>query len=84
MQEIEALVVGEERIGAVVEEKIDDVVVAALCGPEHGCRDSIAALCVDGRAGLDEEMAERVVIVDSRPLLIVSPEHAPTLFDTHM
>ena len=33
VQEIEALVVGEERVGAVIEEKIDDVVVAALSSP---------------------------------------------------
>lgn len=73
VQEIEALVVGEERVGAVVEQEVDNVVVATLRSPEDGCRNSIAALCVDGRAGLDEEVAERVVVVDSRPLLIVSP-----------
>jgi hypothetical protein len=72
VQEVEALVVGEERIGAVVEEEIDNVVVATLCSPENRCRDGIAALCVDGRAGLDEEVAESVVIVDSSPLLMVS------------
>lgn len=68
MQEVEALVVGKERVGAVVEEKVNDVVVAALRGPEDGCCDSIAALCVDGCAGCDEEVAEGVVIVDSSPL----------------
>ena len=68
VQEVEALVVGEERVGAVVEEEVDDVVVAALSSPQDGCRDSIAALCVDGCAGLDEEVAEGVVVVDGRPL----------------
>jgi hypothetical protein len=84
VQEVEALVVGEEGIGAVVEEEIDDVVVATLCSPQNGCRDSIAALCVDGCAGLDEEVAESVVIVDGGPLLMVSLGHAKILFDTHM
>jgi hypothetical protein len=69
VQEVEALVVGEQRVGAVVEQQVDDVVVAALSSPEDGCRDGIAALCVDGCAGLDEEVAERVVVVDGGPLL---------------
>lgn len=33
VQEIEALVVGEKRVGAVVEKEVDDVVVAALGRP---------------------------------------------------
>ena len=72
MQEIEALVVGEERVGAVVKEEIDNVVVATLRSPEDGCCNGIAALCVDGRTGLDKEVAESVVIVDGGPLLTVS------------
>jgi hypothetical protein len=68
VQEVEALVVGKERVGAMVEEEVDDVVVAALRGPEDGCRDGIATLCIDGCAGLDEEVAEGVVVVDSCPL----------------
>jgi hypothetical protein len=68
MQQVEALVVGEERVGAVVEQEVHDVVVAALCSPEHGGRDGVTAFCVDGRAGLDQKMAEGVVVVDGRPL----------------
>lgn len=68
VQQVEALVVGEERVGAVVEEEVHDVVVAALCSPQDGCCDSVAALCVDGRAGLDEEVAEGIVVVDCGPL----------------
>lgn len=33
MQEIEALVVGEKRVGAMIEKEVDDVVVAALSCP---------------------------------------------------
>jgi hypothetical protein len=33
VQEIEALIVGEERVGAVIEKEVDDVVVAALGCP---------------------------------------------------
>ena len=72
VQEIEALVVGEERVGAVVEQEVDNVVVATLRSPEDGCRNSIAALCVDGRTGLDKEVAESIVIVDGGPLQQVS------------
>lgn len=68
MEEVEALVVGEERIGAVVEQEVYDVVVAALCGPEDGCCDGVSAFCVDGGAGLNEEVAEGVVVVDCCPL----------------
>jgi hypothetical protein len=68
VQQVEALVVGEKRVGAVVEEEVHDVVVAALCGPEHGSRDGVSAFCIDGRAGLDQKVAEGIVVVDSRPL----------------
>lgn len=68
MKEVEALVVGEERVGAVVEEEVYNVVVAALCGPEDGCCYGVAAFCVDGGAGLDEEVAEGEVVVDCCPL----------------
>jgi hypothetical protein len=68
VQQVEALVVGEQRVGAMVEQQVDNVIVAALRGPEDGCRDGIAALSIDGCAGLDEEVAERVVVVDGRPL----------------
>jgi hypothetical protein len=68
VQEIEALVVGEERIGTVVEKQVHDVVVAALSSPQDGCCDGIAALGIDGCAGLNKEVAERVVVVDGGPL----------------
>jgi len=68
VQEVEALVVGKEWIGAVVEEEVDNVVVAALGRPQHRRCDSITALCVDGGTGLDEEVAEGIVVVNGRPL----------------
>lgn len=68
VEQVEALVVGEERIGAMVEEQVDDVVVAALRSPEYWCCDGVAAFCVDRDAGLDEEMAQGVVVVDGCPL----------------
>ena len=68
VQQVEALVVGEERIGAVLEQQVDDVVVAAFGGPEDGRGDGIAAFGVEGRAGLDEEVAQGIVVVDGRPL----------------
>jgi hypothetical protein len=68
VQQVEALVVGEERVGAVVEEEVHDVVVAAFGSPQDGCCDGVSAFCVDGRASLDKEVAEGVVVVDCRPL----------------
>ena len=68
VQEVEALVVGEEWICAVVEEEVDNIVVAALSRPQDRRCDGITALCVDGRAGLDKEVAEGVVVVDGSPL----------------
>jgi len=68
VQQVEALVVGEERVGAVLEEEIDDVVVASFGGPEYGRCDGISALCVDVCAALDEEVAEGVVVVNCGPL----------------
>jgi hypothetical protein len=72
VQQVEALVVGEEGVRAVVEEEVHDVVVAALCSPQHGCCDGVSTLCIDGRAGLDKEVAEGVVVVDGSPLVSVS------------
>lgn len=68
VQQVETLVVGKEGVGAVVEEEVHDVVVAALCSPEDGCCNGISAFCVNGCPSLDEEVAQRIVIVDSCPL----------------
>ena len=68
VEEVEALVVGEEGVGAVLEQQVHDVVVAAFGGPEDGRSDGIAAFGVERRAGLDEEVAERIVVVDGGPL----------------
>lgn len=57
MQEIEALVVGEKRVGAVLEEQIDDVVMASFRGPEDRCSDGVSTLRVYTRAVLYQEMA---------------------------
>lgn len=68
MQQVEALVVGKERIGAVVEEEVHDVIVAALRCPQDGCGYCITAFRINRRAGLYEVVAEGIVVVDSRPL----------------
>ena len=68
VQQVEALVVGEERVGAVVEEEVHNVVIAALSSPEDGRCNGISAFCVDGCAGLDEEVAEGVVVINGCPL----------------
>lgn len=79
VEEVEALVVGEKGISAVVEQQIDDVVVAALCSPEYGCCNSVPPFGVDGCAGLDQKVAECVVVVDGSPLLLSSASSPSTL-----
>jgi hypothetical protein len=68
VQQVETLVVGEERVGAMLKEEIDDVVVTSFRGPEYWCCDCISAFCVDVCAALDKEMAEGVVVVNCGPL----------------
>lgn len=46
MEEIEALIVGEERIGAMFEQKVDDVVMATFRGPQDRRCYRIPSLCV--------------------------------------
>lgn len=62
------MVICEERIGAMLEEQVDNVVVAALCGPEHWRGISISAFSIDGCASADEKVAERVAVAYSGPL----------------
>ena len=69
MEEVETLVVGKERVGAVIEEKVDDIIIAPFGSPENGRCNSVAAFGVYGSTGLDEEMTESVVVVDCGPLL---------------
>jgi hypothetical protein len=72
VQQVEALVVGEEGVGAVLEQQVHNVIVAALGRPQDRRGDGIAALCVDVCAAGDEEVAEGVVVVDGGPLGRVS------------
>ena len=52
LEKVESLVVRRHRVRAVLEEEIDDVVVAAARRPEDGRRVHVAAFCVDVGAGL--------------------------------
>jgi hypothetical protein len=60
------------HLGRVVHRRLPALcaVAVALRSPEDRYRDGIAALSIDGCAGLDEEVAERVVVVDGRPLFV--------------
>jgi hypothetical protein len=80
VEEIEALVVCEERVGAVLEEQVHNVVMAFLCGPEDGSCDGIAAFGVEVCALLDKEMAECVVVVYGCPL--GNCQYVPIFFNT--
>lgn len=56
----------------MVEQQVDNVIVAALCSPQDGCCYSIAAFRIDWGAGLDQEVAEGVMVVDGSPLCMTS------------
>lgn len=68
MEEVKALVVSEERVGAVVEQQVDNIVIAAFRSPKDRSCNGIAALCIDRSSSLDQKVAEGVVIIDSSPL----------------
>lgn len=68
VQEIEALVIGEKRIGTMFEEEVDNVVMAAFGSPENGGSDGIPSFGVDVCAVGNEEMAQCIMIVDGSPL----------------
>ena len=69
MQEVEALVVGKQRIGAMLEQQVDDVVVASFRGPQDWRCNGVSSFRIDRGAVLDEEVAQSVVIVNCSPLL---------------
>lgn len=53
MEEVEALVVGKQRVCAVFEQEVDDVVVTSLGCPEDGCCDGVPSFGIDVCAALD-------------------------------
>lgn len=68
MQQIVSLPVSSKRIGPMMKEKIDNVTMSSLGCPQCWCCDSSAPFGINVSANLDEIFAERIVIVDSRPL----------------
>jgi hypothetical protein len=53
VEEVEALVVGKQRVCAVFEQEVDDVVVTSLGCPEDGCCDGVPSFGIDVCAALD-------------------------------
>jgi hypothetical protein len=68
VKEVEALIVGEERVGPALEEEINDVVMALLCSPQDRCSNRVSSFGIYIGAVLDEEMAKCVVVIDRGPL----------------
>lgn len=84
MEEVEALVVSEKWVCAVFEKEVHDVVVAAFGGPEDGRSNSVAAFGVEGCAGLDEEVAECIMVVNGCPLHMCQQHaHARYIYSEH-
>lgn len=57
LYQVKALIVGKQRIGAVLEQEINDVVVAVSGSPKNWCRVYVASLRVHIRAGSEEKLA---------------------------
>lgn len=62
------MVVGEERIGAILEQQVNNIIVALLRGPQDRSGNGISSFCVYVGALLDKVMAKCVVVVDRGPL----------------
>ena len=60
--------VQNEGISASLQEKVDDIVMTSLRSPHRWCSMRLSSSCIDIGAGLDEELACRILIVDCRPL----------------
>ena len=84
VQEIEALIVGEQRVRAMLKQEVYDVIVASLSGPEDGCCDSVSSFSVDVCAALYQEMAQGVVVVDRGPLSLLTCRLSRSAEDTHV
>lgn len=68
MQEVVALVIGDQGIGTVGQKQRDNVQVAFLRGPENWSRERVPTSGVDRSPGLQEEVTEGIVAVDCSPL----------------
>lgn len=68
VKRIVALGIGDERIGAVLKQQVDSVIMAPLSCPLERRSDGITAFVVDLGAVLDEELAHGVLVVNGGPL----------------
>lgn len=68
VKRVVALGIGNEGVGAVLQEQIDGVVVASLSSPLERSRDGFAALPVHLGAMFDKELAHGILVVDCSPL----------------
>ena len=68
MQQIEPLVVCEQRIGTMLKEEVHDVVVAPFRSPQYRSCNGITTFRVHVGAVLEEEVAESIVVVNGGPL----------------
>ena len=72
VKQIEALVVGKERIGTVLQEEVYDIVVTTLCRPQNRGCERVTTLRIYVCTRLDKKMAKGVVVVDRCPLFAQS------------
>lgn len=84
MEDVVPLDVGQEGIGPVLEQEVDDVVVTALRRPHRRRRDRLASLRVHIGAGVEQELAHGVLVVDSGPLEKFQTESAELVLESRV
>jgi hypothetical protein len=60
--------VGQKRIGAVLEEEVNYIIVTALSGPHGWCCYRITTFGVNVGTIVQQELAHGVLIIDRGPL----------------
>lgn len=68
MKGVVTLGIGDEGIGAMLEEQVDCVVMTALGSPLQRCCDGLATFSIDLCAMLDQKFAHGKLVVDRGPL----------------
>ena len=72
MEHVVALYIREGRVCTTLEKEVNNVEVAFLSSPHGGRGNRFAASCIDVGSRLDQEFAQREVIIYCCPLILES------------
>lgn len=68
MKNVVALHISDKWIRSVLQEQINNVVMASLDSPHDGCRNRVAPFDIDIGAFFNQKLAECIMVVDRCPL----------------